>query len=287
MVAGVAMAAAAVVLAGRRATLGLGARDGSQRARARSFGREKVVMQDKDLEAKLDDWREEMGVPASDATVDGEADAADDVDLSKIKVTLSTKHFDITPALRDHVDERLKHVMGRFGKNILSFDTHLEVLRNPKGKDVKHSAELVAGVRPGYGKKTITVRVKATSPDMYLSVNDMTHQIERKVRQLKEKVTKGMKHSKQSDAGTLLMELPGYDGADSSDLEEAVRTAQTALPMTVDEALESFSVAEDDGSTDAFVFVDKKNQKVSVLYRDDSRSVNLYVPKERTLTQIY
>jgi ribosomal subunit interface protein len=274
VVAGAAMAAAAVVVAGRRATLGLGARDGSKRPRARNFGREKVFMKDGDLEANT-------------TTVDGKADAAEDVDLSKIKVTLSTKHFDITPALRDHVDERLKHVMGRFGKNILSFDTHLEVLRNPKGKDVKHSAELVAGVQPGSGKKTVTVRVKATSHDMYLSVNDMTKDIERKVRQLKEKVAKERKNPKQSDPGSLVMELPGYDGADSTDLDEAVRTAQTALPMTLDEALESFGVAEDNGSTEAFVFVDKNNKKVSVLYRDDSSSVNLYVPKERTLTQIY
>jgi ribosome-associated translation inhibitor RaiA len=171
----------------------------------------------------------------------------------------------------------------------MSLDTHLEVLRNPRGKDEKHSAELVAAVLPGRGKKTVYVRVKATSHDMYLSINDMTHQIERKVRQLKEKVTKGMKHQKKNDAssrsveGALLTELPGYDGLDSSELEEAVRTASS---MTVDEALESFNVAEDDGSTDAFVFMDKNTLQVSVLYRDDSRSVNLYVPKERSVTQI-
>jgi ribosomal subunit interface protein len=154
-----------------------------------------------------------MGVTidAVDDTVNGEIES--DESSKNVKVTLSTKHFDITPAIRDHVDERLDHVMERFGLHILSLDSHLEVLRNPRGKDEKHSAELVAAVRPGYGKKTVTVRVKATSHDMYLAINDMTSQIERKVRQLKEKVTKGMKHPKQGDVSSLL-------GEDSAELDE-------------------------------------------------------------------
>jgi hypothetical protein len=57
--------------------------------------------------------------------------------------------------------------------------------------------------------------------------------------------------------------------------------------MTMDEALESFNIAADEtGSDDVLVFVDKMTQEVSVLYRDDARHVNLYVPKERSVTQI-
>lgn len=284
MVAGVAIAAAAMVLTSRRATLAIG---GSQRPMARSFGREKGGLETaEEHEMRYNDWRAEMGVTVGGAKDSGKSGSVAPLNPSKIKVTLSTKHFDITPAIRDHVDERLAHVAERFGDHILSLDSHLEVLRNPRGKDEKHSAELVAAVRPGYGKKTVTVRVKATSHDMYLAINDMTHQIERKVRQMKEKVTKNIKHAKR-DEGSLLSVLPGYDGPVPSDLDEAVRFAQTAAPMTMDEALESFNIAADEtGSDDVLVFVDKMTQEVSVLYRDDARHVNLYVPKERSVTQI-
>jgi hypothetical protein len=74
----------------------------------------------------------------------------------------------------------------------------------------------------------------------------------------------------------------------TSDLEEAVANAQTMAPMTLDEALDSFDVAEDDGeNTDVFVFTDKKSKQVSVLYRDDTRSINLYLPKEKSVQRIY
>jgi putative sigma-54 modulation protein len=204
---------------------------GARQQQARSFGRESRD-EDDDFEedltvARLDEdkykeWRSMMGLPEAEEKVDEEAGVAPDP--LNVKVTLGTKHFDITPALRDHVNERLDHVLERFGQHILSVDTHLEVLRNPRGKDEKHSAELVAAVRPGYGKKTVYVRVKATTHDMYLSINDMSHQIERKVRQLKERVTKGVKHRK--------------DGSTAERLEEAERSAQT---MTLDEELESFT----------------------------------------------
>jgi ribosomal subunit interface protein len=292
MAAWFTIAAAAVVVTARRATLAVG---GSQRPLARSFGREKGGLETvEDAEERYNDWRSSMGltIEADDEDDDDdEFDSTAPLDSSKIKVTLSTKHFDITPAIRDHVNERLNHVAERFGDHILSLDTHLEVLRNPRGKDEKHSAELVAAVRPGYGygkrsRKTDTVRVKATSHDMYVAINDMTHQIERKVRQMKEKVTNKIKHSKSKDEGSLLSELPGYDGPVPSDLDEAVRDAQTSAPMTMDEALESFNIASDDGGNDVLVFVDQGTQEVSVLYRDDARHVNLYVPKERSVTQI-
>jgi ribosomal subunit interface protein len=288
MAAGVAIAAAAAgVLAGRRATLAIG---GGQRPVARSFGREKGGLETaEETEMRYNEWRSSMGVtvePADQVEDDDDDDDVSALDPSKIKVTLSTKHFDITPAIREHVDERLTHVAERFGDHILALDSHLEVLRNPRGKDEKHSAELVAAVRPGYGKKCVIVRVKATSHDMYLAINDMTHQMERKVRQMKEKVTKNIKHAKRSDEGSLLSELPGYDGPVPSDLDEAVRDAQTSAPMTMDEALETFNIAADGGGEDILVFVDDMTQEVSVLYRDDDRHVNLYVPKERSVTQI-
>ena len=43
---------------------------------------------------------------------------------------------------------------------------HLEVLKNPRAKDEKYAAEVVAFVMPGNRKKTVPVRVKATSHDM-------------------------------------------------------------------------------------------------------------------------
>ena len=56
----------------------------------------------------------------------------------------------------------------------------------------------------------------------FLAVNDMTSQIARKVRQLKEKVTKGMRHpgeghaGSKGDASALLRKLPGSAGFDAS-----------------------------------------------------------------------
>jgi ribosomal subunit interface protein len=179
MAAGVAVAAAALVVAGRRATLAMG----TQRPLARSA----------DREDRTGTPNEDLGGEAAAAEageVDGGAAEAEPTIIeypSKLQVSLSTKHFEVTPAIRDHVDEKIKKVLERFGPYILTLDTHLDVLRNPKGKDEKHTAELVAAVRPGYSSKTVRVCVKETSDDMYLAINQVTQQLERKVRQLKEK----------------------------------------------------------------------------------------------------
>jgi len=110
----------------------------------------------------------------------------------------------------------------------------------------------------------VPVRVKATSHDMFLAVNDMTNQIARK--------------------------LPGSAGFDASDVEAAVQAASTLPPMTVPTALATFNLAEagsaGDG-TDVFVFIDKDTQRTSVLYRDGSGGVNLYDPKQDAVTQIW
>lgn len=221
------MAAAAVVVAGRRTALAVGSKN-TQGKLARSFGREKRGLEDEeddieeDLsvsrldEEKWKEWRSMMGLDETSEEVDAEADVAPDP--SNVKVTLGTKHFDITPAIRDHVNGRVDRVLERFGQHIISIDTYLEVLKNPRGKEEKHSAELVAAVKPGYGAKVVYVRVKATTHDMYLSINDMTHQVERKVRQLKEKVTKSVKHRKE-DPSDLFGD--GSEVPDPLDIEEA------------------------------------------------------------------
>jgi ribosomal subunit interface protein len=287
MAFGVAAAAAAVVLAGRRATLGSGGRP-MPRSGSRWFGREKGGLESADeAEARYDQWRSEMGVTIDADDEDSPATLPGNMGQSDIKVTVSAKHFEMTPAVRAHVDERFEHVIDKFGDRLLSLDAHLEVLRNPRGKDEKHTAEVVAQVRPGYQKRTMYVKVKSTSSDMYVAINDMTHQIERKVRQLKEKDTKKIRHNKYSADEGLLEELPGYVGSLTDGLDEAVRTAQTTPPLSMDEALESFNIDADVADdADVLVFVDKDSQKVSVLYRDDAKHVNLYVPKERSLTQI-
>merc|ERR1719379_682304 len=195
MAAGVAVAAAALVVAGRRATLAMG----TQRPLARSAD------------------REDRTGAAGEVEVDSGDAEAEPITIeypSTLQVSLSTKHFEVTPAIRDHVDEKIKKVLERFGPYILTLDAHLDVLRNPKGKDEKHTAELVAAVRPGYSSKTVRVCVKETSDDMYLAINQVTQQLERKVRQLKEKGQKSVTRR----AG--LTDAPEGLDLDTSDLDE-------------------------------------------------------------------
>jgi ribosomal subunit interface protein len=305
--------AAALLLSGRRATLALGGHhpqprqknSGSYGRSSGSFGREAVVEKGSpaaqkialDIDAaKLAEWRAIVDLPAGPEEVDGGADEAESMDSPKIKVTMAKKHFNyLGPALKEHVNTKLAQITERFGKHILSLDVHLEVLKNPRAKDEKYAAEVVAFVMPGNRKKTVPVRVKATSHDMFLAVNDMTNQIARKVRQLKEKVTKGMRHpgeghaGSKGDASALLRKLPGSAGFDASDVEAAVQAASTLPPMTVQTALATFNLAEagtGDG-TDVFVFIDKDTQRTSLLYRDGSGGVNLYDPKQDAVTQIW
>merc|ERR1719482_1586604 len=149
--------------------------------------------------------------------------------LGEIKVTVSTKHFEITPAVQEHVNAKLQHVAERFGDHLFAIDAHLEVLRNPSAKGEKHSAELVADVKGGWTLnkgKSQTVRVKATGSDMYVAINDSTKQLERKVRQLKEKHTNQMRHGKEGEEMgefSYSSALPGYGGTD--DIDEAVLAA--------------------------------------------------------------
>jgi ribosomal subunit interface protein len=292
--AAVAIVGAALGVMASRAILVVGSKG---RPLARSMGRGNPNSSKGGLEtveeqeARYVEWRSSMGVTVDPLAKGVKEAVEEDVEyesaLGGIKVTVSTKHFEITPAVQEHVDAKLQHVAERFGDHLFAIDAHLEVLRNPSAKGEKHSAELVAEVKGGWTvRKSQTVRVKATGHDMYLAINESTKQLERKVRQLKEKATGKMRHGKESDRENSTLEysstLPGYEGTD--DIDEAVLAAKSSTPMSMEEAMENFNLAEDDGATDAFVFIDKATEKVSVLYRDEERKINLFLPKENKLT---
>jgi ribosomal subunit interface protein len=217
-------------------------------------------------------------------------EASADPPRKQVKSTLSTKHFNLAPDVRSHVDAQLEHLLQKFGSHILSLDTHLSLIKNPRAVDEKYSAELVAAVRPAYRMKTVTVRVKAKSHDMNQAIHDMTHQMERKVRHLKEKVMKVRRHSATGGISELSANniLSGSPMSYPAEYEEAVRRARDMPPMTVQDALLNFDV--EDGyrdTTNVFVFVNKDDLQVSVLYMDDSRKMKLFVPKERKTMDVY
>jgi hypothetical protein len=82
--------------------------------------------------------------------------------------------------------------------------------------------------------------------------------------------------------------LSGSPMSYPAEYEEAVRRARDMPPMTVQDALLNFDV--EDGyrdTTNVFVFVNKDDLQVSVLYMDDSRKMKLFVPKERKTMDVY
>ncbi len=116
-----------------------------------------------------------------------------------MNLTISGHHLDVTPALNEHITNKINKVMRRFDQStearvLLSIDNHKE-------KDRRHRAECTMRVKGN------EMHAQGAQQDMYSAVDEMVDKLSRQLMKHKEKIkshavegTKRMPHEdKASD----------------------------------------------------------------------------------------
>ncbi len=171
-----------------------------------------------------------------------------------MRLAITGRHVEITPALRRHIEARVKR-LERYGVKLGRAEVVLGV------EKYRHTAELIVTLNGA------VLQSKASTTEMYASVDRLLDKVARQIRKRKEKLI-------NRKARSATARIPGPGGA-SVPVLPPVRTVRPPLPMlTLTEALGR--LGPDAG---LLVFKDALSARVQVLRRLDSGAVELIDPQ--------
>ena len=178
-----------------------------------------------------------------------------------MEMTVTGRHVDITPAIREYAGKKLDHVGIDFPR-ILSAHYILEVDK------FRHIAELV--LQCG---NHITIEAREVSEDLYASIDRVVDKVTRQLRKYKTRMQRHRPRRAQLfhvEESVLTHDLQEEDGT-----TQIVHTEKFAIkPMFVDEAVLQLELAE----SQFLVFLNAESEKVNVIYRRKKGDFGLIEP---------
>lgn len=206
-------------------------------------------------------------------------------DTSTVKVVIQGINVEITPAIRQHVEDKVQKVVSHFEAAVKEVDVKVSVrpkdgAKREKGHHVQ-STEIVV-----YTKKHGVVRVADQEDNLYASIDLVTDKLQRKLRKIKEKsVNKGTWTGRGGPkGGTVITEvLSTTETVDTLPTDqvaklpaEVVKTKVFFLDaMTLDDALEQI----ENVGHDFYVFREANSDEVQILYKRRHHGYGIIVPK--------
>lgn len=172
-------------------------------------------------------------------------------------INVRGKNLDITPALKDYVEKRVKKVTKYFDKT----GDIAVILKVEKGR---HQVEVTVPV------DGILLRGEESTPDMYASIDQVMEKIEKQIEKHKTKLAKKFRGGgfRADVASTVSMPEPEDDSI--------VRTKRFAVkPMDADEAILQMNML----NHDFFMFLNTESEQVNVVYRRKDGHFGLLEPE--------
>ena len=177
-----------------------------------------------------------------------------------MRIEITGRHIDITPAIRDFTEDKLKK-LERWIDEILETHVVLSVEKH------RHIAEIVLRAR------TRTFTGTDATGDMYASIGNAADKIEKQARKLKDKFTGRRKHSRPA-ARTASLPEESRDG-DGAEPRRIIRVpVDTKKPMSIEDAALFLAETEQE----FLVFREARSQRISVLYRRRDGHLGLIEP---------
>ncbi|MEP6925223.1 MAG: ribosome-associated translation inhibitor RaiA [Pyrinomonadaceae bacterium] len=178
-----------------------------------------------------------------------------------MKIELTGKHIEITPAIRSHVENHCNKLQ-QFFKGKTTAQAHIVVTVEKS----RQKAEMVINWREH------TLTAKETDKDLYQAINKAVEKLEKQARRLKEKVV-DRKHSAQKAANV----APAPEGEISAaplPPRIIISDDNELKPMTPEEAVLSL----DGNGTQFIVFRDTETENLSVVYKRMDGNFGLIQP---------
>lgn len=172
-----------------------------------------------------------------------------------MRLSITGRHVDITPALRRYVEARIKR-LERYGVKLGSSQVVLGV------EKYRHTAELIVTLNG------TVLQSKTSTTEMYASIDQLLDKVASQIRKRKEKLV-------DRKARTATLKGAG-NGAAALPAAAPVRTVRRSLPtLTLSEAMGRL----DEEAGPVLVFKDALSDRVKVLRRLDTGSLELIDPQ--------
>lgn len=176
-------------------------------------------------------------------------------------MTVTGRHVDITPAIREYAAKKLEHIGIDFPR-ILSAHYILEVDK------FRQIAELI--LQCG---NHITIEAREVSEDLYASIDRVVDKVERQMRKYKTKIQRH--RPRKAEPFQVDEQVVTHDLHEEAGTARIVRTEKFAIkPMFVDEAVLQLELSE----RQFLVFLNAESEKVNVIYRRRKGDFGLIVP---------
>lgn len=178
-----------------------------------------------------------------------------------MSIAVSGQNVDVTPALREYAERKLKKIQKFFENRLVETEVVLKVQREV------HVADITIQVGG------LLVRGEGRTDDMYASINEAVDHIERQIRKYKTKINRRMRRYDAQAAGVAVG--PSIE-AEDEDEPRVVKTKRFDVkPMSVEEAIMQMELL----GHDFFVFRDGSTGGVNVVYRRNDGDYGLIEPE--------
>lgn len=172
-------------------------------------------------------------------------------------ITVRGKNLDITPALKEYVEKRVKKVTKYFDKT----GDIVVILKVEKGR---HQVEVTVPV------DGILLRGEESTTDMYASIDQVMDKIEKQIEKHKTKIAKKFR------GGGFRSDVASTVTAPEVEDNELVRTKKFAVkPMDAEEAILQMNLL----NHDFFMFLNIETEQVNVVYRRKDGHYGLIEPQ--------
>ena len=182
-----------------------------------------------------------------------------------MKLLIHGRNLDLTPALREYTESKLKKAIQHFEEMVKEADVHLSVARNPRAP--QQTAEVTV-----FANGTI-IRAQERSENLYASIDLVANKLCRQLRRYKERHTDHHHSPGHSASLTPSTEsVINEDSIDGSLIEgkqvqlpnPGVRRKYFSMdPMSIEQARHQLDLIDHD----FYVFRDQETKELQVIYK--------------------
>mmetsp|Transcript_2605 Transcript_2605/g.4195 ORF Transcript_2605/g.4195 Transcript_2605/m.4195 type:complete len:271 (-) Transcript_2605:1756-2568(-) len=199
-----------------------------------------------------------------------------------IPITVSGNNIELTNALKEYATEKLGSTLSKVGRRVTKCEVHLTVDKNPT-IEKPQTAEVVVSV------KGTVIRAAKSTHDMYASLDEVSDSIRRKLRKYKERIIDAHRKGKPEAEEFELSEIEDFklfNDEVAREESEAPPVPEVDMslvkkksfpmdPISVEEAVLCLEYIDHD----FYVFKNKENGKIGVVYKRGSGGVGLIEPE--------
>jgi len=172
-----------------------------------------------------------------------------------MNIIINGRHMDITPAIRQYSEEKLK----RFEKYVKNISEAVVTLSVEK---YRHRAEVLMRVNG------VNIQAESVTGEIYASIDEVVEKLERQIKKHKDKLTsrrKGSKNEQPAVADTAAEFTPD---------RAIVREKLEMKPMSPEEAAMQMDLLR----KDFFIFINDSTTDINVIYRRNDGDLALIEP---------